>query len=127
MKSGMSRWFAGARLATVRMPLHPDQVHPDSHRSRGRNPLTQPRDSDLATSTIQFAQSIACLILLACMSITVARAPTVTGSVTGEVTDASGAIIPGAHVVAHNIATGVDTPAVTNATGVYRIEFLPIG
>ncbi len=54
-------------------------------------------------------------------------AQTVTGSITGFVTDSSGAVVPGAHVVAHALDTGVDTPTVSNATGLYRIEFLPIG
>jgi len=39
----------------------------------------------------------------------------------------SGAAVPGARVVAHNVDTGVDSPAKTNAAGIYRIEFLPIG
>ncbi|AXC14638.1 Oar protein [Acidisarcina polymorpha] len=52
---------------------------------------------------------------------------TVTGSIVGSVTDASGAVLPGAQVVAHNLDTGVDSPTTTNASGFYRIEFLPIG
>ncbi len=64
------------------------------------------------------------LALLACIP---AIAQTVTGSITGEVTDPSGAVIPGANVVAHNLDTGVDTPAATNSDGLYRIQFLPIG
>jgi hypothetical protein len=56
-----------------------------------------------------------------------ALAQTVTGSVTGEVRDPSGAAVAGASVVAHNVDTGVDTPTATNSSGVYRIEFLPIG
>jgi hypothetical protein len=52
---------------------------------------------------------------------------TVTGGITGQVTDASGAVLPGAQVVAHNIDTGVDTPVLTNGDGFYRINFLPIG
>ena len=54
-------------------------------------------------------------------------AQTVTGSITGTVTDPTGAVIPNAQVTAHNIATGVDTQATTNAAGIYNIRFLPIG
>ena len=54
-------------------------------------------------------------------------AQTVTGSVTGEVTDPSGALIPHAQVTARNVATGVETQSETNASGVYSIRFLPIG
>ena len=56
-----------------------------------------------------------------------AVAQTVTGAVTGNVTDPSGAVIPGAKVVAHNLDTAVDSTAVTDAAGLYRIAFLPIG
>ena len=61
------------------------------------------------------------------MCISVAIAQTVTGSITGEVTDPSGAVVPGAQVVAHNLDTGVNSPTSTNASGFYRIDFLPIG
>jgi len=60
-------------------------------------------------------------------SISVSLGQTVTGSITGEVTDPSGAVIPGATVTAHNLDTGVDTTSKTNSVGLYRIEFLPIG
>jgi hypothetical protein len=65
------------------------------------------------------------LTMLLCISFALGQ--TVTGSITGEVTDPSGAVVAGAHVVAHNLDTGVDTPATTNSVGLYRIEFLPIG
>ena len=63
--------------------------------------------------------------LVACISI--AHGQTVTGSITGQVTDPTGAVVSDAQVVAHNLDTGVDTPTTTNATGLFRIEFLPIG
>ncbi|MGA7857531.1 MAG: carboxypeptidase-like regulatory domain-containing protein, partial [Terracidiphilus sp.] len=64
-------------------------------------------------------------VMLLCISIAIGQ--TVTGSITGEVTDPSGAVVPGVQVTAHNLDTGVDTPATTNSAGLYRIEFLPIG
>jgi len=57
----------------------------------------------------------------------VAGAQTVTGAITGSVSDPSGALISGAHVTAHNLSTGVDTATTTNQSGFYRLEFLPIG
>jgi hypothetical protein len=55
------------------------------------------------------------------------QAQTVTGSITGVVTDSSGAVISGASVLAHNVNTGVNTATTTNSSGVYTIQFLPIG
>ena len=45
----------------------------------------------------------------------------------GTVTDASGAAIPGATVVAINKETGVKNSTVSNATGDYRINNVPVG
>src|SRR5580658_1946542 len=42
-------------------------------------------------------------------------------TITGLVTDSSGAVLPGATVTATENSTGVSTPAVTNSTGVYNI------
>jgi len=64
-------------------------------------------------------------MLMACISFSLGQ--TVTGSVTGEVSDPSGAVISGAHVVVHNLDTGVDTATTTNSVGLFRIDFLPIG
>lgn len=65
------------------------------------------------------------LAVLLCVSSAIAQ--TVTGSITGEVTDPSGAFIPGAKVTAENTATAVKTEAQTNGSGAYTIRFLPIG
>jgi hypothetical protein len=61
------------------------------------------------------------------LCVSAAMAQNVTGSITGTVADPSGAVISGAQVSAHNMDTGVDTTAKTNAEGVYRIDFLPAG
>jgi hypothetical protein len=55
------------------------------------------------------------------------HAQTVTGNITGTVTDPSGAVISGATVAARNLATGVESQSTTNTDGVYTIRFLPIG
>jgi len=65
--------------------------------------------------------------LILCAGIPAAMAQNVTGSIAGTVLDPSGAVIPGAQVIAHNLDTGVDSAAKTNGEGVYQINFLPAG
>ncbi|MBM3735508.1 MAG: carboxypeptidase regulatory-like domain-containing protein [Acidobacteria bacterium] len=50
-----------------------------------------------------------------------------TGQITGSVTDASGAVIPGATVAAVNDGTGLKREAVTNEQGNYLLPLLPPG
>ena len=52
---------------------------------------------------------------------------TVTGTVVGTVVDATGAVVPGASVLVHNVDTGVDSPGSADKSGQYRIANLPIG
>jgi hypothetical protein len=70
--------------------------------------------------------SLASCALIALLPLA-AIAQNVTGSVTGEVTDPTGALVPHAHIVVQNVATGVNTEGNTNDAGVYSIRFLPIG
>jgi hypothetical protein len=49
------------------------------------------------------------------------------GSITGSVTDASGAIVPGAAVVATNQATNLAVTAKSDARGNYSLLYLPAG
>lgn len=69
--------------------------------------------------------------LLATSLVVLAASPgwaqTITGAITGTVTDASGAVVSGAKVTATNTATGVTTPTETNASGSYTLNFLQIG
>jgi hypothetical protein len=75
----------------------------------------------------RFAVYLVGLCLTGIFGLRMALAQTVTGSITGQVTDPSGALVSGATVIAENVATGVKTTATTNAAGVYTIRFLPIG
>lgn len=63
-----------------------------------------------------------CLIQLVFAGVLLAQSNRAT--VTGTVTDASGAIVPGATVSATNTATGVVTTAVSTSDGIYSIENL---
>jgi hypothetical protein len=49
------------------------------------------------------------------------------GTITGTVTDPSGAVIAGVRVVAANTATGAEYESLTNQIGIYSIMNLPIG
>jgi hypothetical protein len=65
------------------------------------------------------------IALWLCTQATLAQS--VTGTITGEVTDQSGAVVSGAQVVATDVDTGVNSSSTTNGAGVFRIEYLPIG
>src|SRR3954452_22538778 len=49
------------------------------------------------------------------------------GRVVGSVTDPSGAVIPGVHVVVTNVGTHVARQAVTDNSGYYQVLALPVG
>ena len=78
----------------------------------------------MKTNAFRFLLASA-LAVLAC--VTTAKGQNVTGAITGEVTDQSGAVLPGASVAAVNLDTNVTTQATTNSQGLFRIDFLPIG
>jgi hypothetical protein len=70
-----------------------------------------------------------CLLALAAIIMTClpALTQTITGSITGTVTDPSGAVVAGAKVTATNVLTGVKTQVTTNPSGIYSLRFLQIG
>jgi hypothetical protein len=51
----------------------------------------------------------------------------ITASISGTVTDPTGAVIPGAAVTAHNTETGIVSATQTNAQGFYSFPALPAG
>src|SRR5277367_6134291 len=51
----------------------------------------------------------------------------VTASISGTVTDPSGAVVAGATVTATNVETGVATTLTTNSQGFYSFQSLPLG
>src|SRR5437899_2779466 len=49
------------------------------------------------------------------------------GTITGRVTDETGAVIPGVAIKVTNVNTGVARDTITNETGIYSVELLPVG
>ena len=50
-----------------------------------------------------------------------------TANINGTITDATGAVIPGAIITATNVNTGIQTATTTDKDGLYNIRFLAIG
>ena len=76
---------------------------------------------------IDFFKLLAVPAASVCLGVMPGAAQTVTGSVTGIVTDPSGAVVPNARVLVHNVDTGVDSTTTSDTAGQYRVSFLPIG
>jgi len=60
-------------------------------------------------------------------SLPIASAQTITGSIAGDVTDSSGAVVPNATVTVQSVDTGVTRTATTSSSGSYSLPQLPIG
>ena len=70
---------------------------------------------------VSFASTFA-LVLLATLTAWAA----ITGSISGVVTDPSGAVVPGVTVVATSVTTNVQSTAVTDAKGFYNLPALKV-
>src|SRR5688572_23533738 len=64
-----------------------------------------------------------CVIVMM-LSVGIAGAQTIDGTLRGEVTDPSGAVVAGAKVTATNVGTNVSVAATTNTSGTYNIPNL---
>ncbi|MEO6725537.1 MAG: TonB-dependent receptor, partial [Blastocatellia bacterium] len=75
---------------------------------------------------------LALIVVLVCalsatISVNNVKAQTGGGSIQGTITDAGGAVVPGATVIATNVATKIETTRKTNDAGLYVITPLPPG
>ncbi len=70
-----------------------------------------------------------CLFVALGLGISAGRlqSQTVTASLKGTVTDASGAVVPGATVTIHNVATGAERTVTSDSAGLFVTPLLPIG
>ncbi len=55
------------------------------------------------------------------------NAQSITGSITGIVTDSSGGLIPGAQITVLNLGTNIQSKTTSDASGNYTVPLLPRG
>ena len=68
-------------------------------------------------------KKICLLVALLSLLASFAPAQTITGSITGTVSDPSGASVPGGNVTAINTETNVHSTASTNSDGIYTFPW----
>ena len=73
------------------------------------------------------AMLMTCVLLFAAPSAVFGQASSGTGSISGLVTDASGAVVPGADVAVRNVDTNVARNLKSNDAGVYEAVSLQPG
>src|SRR5437899_7446611 len=69
-----------------------------------------------------FIFSILALLLATCVN-----AQEATGKIVGTITDQTGAVIPGVHIVVTNTATRITRETTSDSSGYYQVLSLPIG
>jgi trimeric autotransporter adhesin len=72
-------------------------------------------------------QWLACLVALCLAFATAAQAQIRSATITGTVTDATGAVLPGATVVVTNQDTNADTTLTSNDEGLFTAPYLAAG
>jgi len=74
----------------------------------------------------KFSNRLFILVALMMMSVGLCSAQS-TATLSGTVTDPSGAVVPGAHVKVHSVATGIDRVVTTDGAGIYGVPSLQPG
>ncbi len=74
-----------------------------------------------------FAFCVLILALTACVLVAPNASAQSTASITGTVTDPTGAVVPNATVTVRNEATGEERTTQTDAAGIYLVPSLPVG
>ena len=83
--------------------------------------------SGLVKGRTRLIISFCVVLMLVCLSAISGQAQVLYGSLTGTVTDSSGAAVAGAKIEALNIGTGITRTATTNESGVYNLQALQAG
>src|ERR1700729_359674 len=97
-----------------------------SHRSLSYNPVFNRCNSLHLKGRTAMARFIRLGFLLGALLVTATTWAAITGSISGVVTDPSGAVIPGLTVVATSLTTNVKTTAVSDSKGFYSFTTLNV-
>src|ERR1700754_2757084 len=81
-------------------------------------------DSKNRFTRVNFLEASALFLLLLILSATLAQAQVLYGTISGNVTDTSGAVVPSAQVVILEVQTGVSQKATTDSNGLYTVSAL---
>ena len=77
---------------------------------------------------IRRCTQICAFLLLMCVVASIdCRAQVSTATLTGSVTDSTGAVIPGAPITLTNSATRLTKQTLSNASGLYSFDYVPVG
>jgi Carboxypeptidase regulatory-like domain len=104
-------------------------MHKSALRFVFRKPNSVPRPHGSGSGRTQIFR-LACLSVLIVLLICAAAAPTsaqVSATLSGVVTDQSGAAVSGAAVTAQNLDTSLSRSTITNSAGRYQLFALPVG
>jgi hypothetical protein len=85
------------------------------------------RFSSFSVLFSRYNKSVGFAVLLTCLLAVTAFGQGTTGTLTGTVTDPSGAVVAGATVTIVNPATGAERTAETNSAGIFEVQALPPG
>ena len=78
--------------------------------------------------TLLIRRSVCWAVLIAVFGLSLwAQNVVLTGAISGRITDASGAVVPGVSLVLQNLSTGIEQSTATNRHGLYRFSALVPG
>src|SRR2546426_3968014 len=76
---------------------------------------------------VLMAPKIVAVLLSALLLVSAAAAQSSLGTITGLVSDATGAVVPNAKVTTRNVSTGAQAETLSSSTGNYVLSNLPVG
>lgn len=100
----------------------------DKTENYGRYAITHsPKPKSMQARLLACVASIVCVLILGSLSTPHLAAQIATGSLTGTIKDASGAVLPGAKLTLTNTGTNVAQTAISTSTGTYVFDSVNAG
>ncbi len=113
-------------IADGQSPQLQRRTRRDLGRGKMRREFTA-RTREVTLSAVNRRMACAVVLLLTASLLLTAQNVVLTGSLSGRVTDPSGAVIPGASIVVRSLATGLEQTSETNHAGLYQFPVVMPG